>query len=234
MRFRHDFSVKEVVIDLFRTESTPASASRDFEHSDRAFAAIRQRSGPSNPVPQANTSRRHRSSRSLGGHASARPPAGTKSFALIVEDPDAPSGTFHHWGLYNIMGERTLLPEGVGHGAKTKTERFGKASMISASRATMDPLRRRDTEPIITISSWRRWMSKRFRERPRCRLPISGSRLKSIGSRRQNSSASIVGDAYERPAPGSIDRTPNCKVIMPRYRYLGSSMHLSGSMRRMR
>src|SRR5436309_465593 len=54
------------------------------------------------------------------------PPAGTKSFALIVEDPDAPSGTFHHWGLYNIMGERTLLPEGVGHGVKTKTERFGK------------------------------------------------------------------------------------------------------------
>ena len=48
----------------------------------------------------------------------SNPPAGTKSFALIVEDPDAPSGTFHHWGLYNIMGERTLLPEGVGHGVK--------------------------------------------------------------------------------------------------------------------
>ncbi|TYO68032.1 YbhB/YbcL family Raf kinase inhibitor-like protein [Bradyrhizobium hipponense] len=66
------------------------------------------------------------------------PPVGTKSFALVVEDPDAPSGTFHHWGLYNIMGERTLLPEGIGHGAKTnaktnaktsaktKTERLGK------------------------------------------------------------------------------------------------------------
>ena len=26
-------------------------------------------------------------------------PAGTKSFALVVEDPDAPSGTFRHWGL---------------------------------------------------------------------------------------------------------------------------------------
>ena len=52
------------------------------------------------------------------------PPAGTKSFALIVEDPDAPSGMFRHWGLYNIMGERTLLPEGVGRGKKT--ERLGK------------------------------------------------------------------------------------------------------------
>ena len=51
-------------------------------------------------------------------------PAGTKSFALVVEDPDAPSGTFRHWGLYNIMGERSMLPEGVGHGAKT--EKLGK------------------------------------------------------------------------------------------------------------
>jgi Raf kinase inhibitor-like YbhB/YbcL family protein len=51
-------------------------------------------------------------------------PAGTKSFALIVEDPDAPSGTFRHWGIYNIMGERSTLPEGVGHGAKT--EKLGK------------------------------------------------------------------------------------------------------------
>ena len=52
------------------------------------------------------------------------PPPGTKSFALIVEDPDAPSVTFRHWGIYNIMGERTMLPEAVGHGPKT--ERLGK------------------------------------------------------------------------------------------------------------
>lgn len=56
----------------------------------------------------------------------ADPPAGTKSFALIVEDPDAPSGTFRHWGIYNIMGERTLLPEGLGGGAGAKTEDLGK------------------------------------------------------------------------------------------------------------
>ncbi len=47
-------------------------------------------------------------------------PAETKSFALIVEDPDAPAGTFRHWGLYNIMGERKLLPEGIGRGVKTE------------------------------------------------------------------------------------------------------------------
>lgn len=29
-------------------------------------------------------------------------PAGTKSFVLVLDDPDAPSGTFTHWLLYNI------------------------------------------------------------------------------------------------------------------------------------
>ncbi len=30
------------------------------------------------------------------------PPAGTKSFALIMDDPDAPGGTWVHWVIYNI------------------------------------------------------------------------------------------------------------------------------------
>ena len=47
-------------------------------------------------------------------------PAGTRSFALIVEDPDASAGTFRHWGLYNIMGARSMLPEAVEHGVKTE------------------------------------------------------------------------------------------------------------------
>jgi len=32
----------------------------------------------------------------------AEPPDGTRSIALIVDDPDAPSGTFRHWGVYDI------------------------------------------------------------------------------------------------------------------------------------
>jgi Raf kinase inhibitor-like YbhB/YbcL family protein len=37
------------------------------------------------------------------------PPAGTKSFALVVDDPDAPSGTFGHWGAYDIPpGTRSI------------------------------------------------------------------------------------------------------------------------------
>ena len=39
-------------------------------------------------------------------------PAGTKSFALIVDDPDAPMGTWVHWVLYNIPTSVNSLPEG--------------------------------------------------------------------------------------------------------------------------
>jgi hypothetical protein len=41
------------------------------------------------------------------------PPPNTKSFALVIEDPDAPRGTFRHWALYNIPPERRTLPEGL-------------------------------------------------------------------------------------------------------------------------
>ena len=38
-------------------------------------------------------------------------PAGSKSFALIVDDPDAPHKTFVHWVLYNIPATATRLSE---------------------------------------------------------------------------------------------------------------------------
>lgn len=41
------------------------------------------------------------------------PPAGTKSFALIMDDPDAPMGTWVHWVLFNIPAAARGLPEGV-------------------------------------------------------------------------------------------------------------------------
>ena len=41
------------------------------------------------------------------------PPHGTKSFALTVTDPDAPSGTFTHWVLFNLPANRNSLPLGV-------------------------------------------------------------------------------------------------------------------------
>jgi Raf kinase inhibitor-like YbhB/YbcL family protein len=41
------------------------------------------------------------------------PPDGTKSFALICEDPDAPRRTFVHWVLFNVPAKARELPEGV-------------------------------------------------------------------------------------------------------------------------
>ncbi|MCP4632285.1 MAG: YbhB/YbcL family Raf kinase inhibitor-like protein [candidate division Zixibacteria bacterium] len=40
-------------------------------------------------------------------------PEGTKSYVLICDDPDAPSGTFVHWVVYNIPAEVTSLPENI-------------------------------------------------------------------------------------------------------------------------
>ncbi|QCI65850.1 YbhB/YbcL family Raf kinase inhibitor-like protein [Phreatobacter stygius] len=48
-------------------------------------------------------------------------PPETRSFALIVEDPDAPSGVFRHWAIYNIDRQRDQLPEGTTRGAKTES-----------------------------------------------------------------------------------------------------------------
>lgn len=40
-------------------------------------------------------------------------PAGTKSLALIVDDPDAPVGTWVHWVIYDIPPSLNGLQEGT-------------------------------------------------------------------------------------------------------------------------
>jgi Raf kinase inhibitor-like YbhB/YbcL family protein len=41
------------------------------------------------------------------------PPRGTRSFAVVAEDPDASNGTFTHWILYDISAEARALGEGA-------------------------------------------------------------------------------------------------------------------------
>jgi Raf kinase inhibitor-like YbhB/YbcL family protein len=41
------------------------------------------------------------------------PPAGTQSFAIIEDDPDAPSGTFVHWLVYDLPASYRKLPEAL-------------------------------------------------------------------------------------------------------------------------
>jgi Raf kinase inhibitor-like YbhB/YbcL family protein len=42
-------------------------------------------------------------------------PGATKAYALIVDDPDAPKGTFIHWVIYDIPATQSRLPEDVAH-----------------------------------------------------------------------------------------------------------------------
>jgi Raf kinase inhibitor-like YbhB/YbcL family protein len=61
----------------------------------------------------------------------SEPPAGTKSLALICDDPDAPRGTWVHWVLFDLPAKTRELEEGVpttetlGNGAKQGTTDFG-------------------------------------------------------------------------------------------------------------
>lgn len=48
------------------------------------------------------------------------PPQGTKSYLLIVEDPDAPMGTFVHWILYDISSGLNEISRGAGNGKAAK------------------------------------------------------------------------------------------------------------------
>lgn len=53
-------------------------------------------------------------------------PANTASFALIVDDPDAPSGTFTHWVAFDIPANQAEIAQGA--------QTAGKAGQNSARR----------------------------------------------------------------------------------------------------
>ena len=53
-------------------------------------------------------------------------PSGTKAFAVVVHDPDAPLvDGFTHWVAYGIAGDATGLPEGGGD-ARAGTNSLGE------------------------------------------------------------------------------------------------------------
>jgi len=66
--------------------------------------------GPGQPIPRQYTC-------DGGAHSPplhwAAPPTGTQSLALIVDDPDAPGGTWTHWVLYGLPASTRELPESV-------------------------------------------------------------------------------------------------------------------------
>jgi Raf kinase inhibitor-like YbhB/YbcL family protein len=42
-----------------------------------------------------------------------QPPKGTASFALVLDDPDAPKHTLVHWLIYDLPGDSSGLPENM-------------------------------------------------------------------------------------------------------------------------
>ena len=61
-----------------------------------------------------------------------RPPDGTESLALVVDDPDAPRGVFTHWLVYNLPADCRELPErfprqdALGDGTRQGQNDFGQ------------------------------------------------------------------------------------------------------------
>ena len=51
-------------------------------------------------------------------------PEGTKSLALIMEDPDAPNGTFDHWIVWNISPNEAIAEQSIP--GISGTNSFGK------------------------------------------------------------------------------------------------------------
>jgi Raf kinase inhibitor-like YbhB/YbcL family protein len=67
------------------------------------------------PIPRRYTADGENVSPRLGWGA---PPAETVSLALLCEDPDAPSGTFVHWLVWNISPGQRELVDGISSAAE--------------------------------------------------------------------------------------------------------------------
>ena len=54
-------------------------------------------------------------------------PSGAKSLALIMDDPDAPSGLFTHWAVWNISPQTSSIAEGSTPKGVQGANDFGKS-----------------------------------------------------------------------------------------------------------
>jgi hypothetical protein len=88
---------------LRATEAPPAA-----EQPAGDFTLTSERFTEGQPIPEKYTCTDQNVSPALGW---TKPLNGTKTLALIMDDPDAPSGTWTHWVLYNIPASTRSLPD---------------------------------------------------------------------------------------------------------------------------
>jgi Raf kinase inhibitor-like YbhB/YbcL family protein len=65
------------------------------------------------------------------------PPPGTRSLVLVVDDPDAPHGTFHHWAVFNMPDTKRSIERGDGNGGSNTN--FVQAVNDSGKSGYMGP-----------------------------------------------------------------------------------------------
>ncbi|MEK6606964.1 MAG: YbhB/YbcL family Raf kinase inhibitor-like protein [Myxococcota bacterium] len=61
-------------------------------------------------------------------------PQGAKAFALIMDDPDAPVGTWDHWLLYDLPGDTASLAEGASAGGGGKGDAKRTAALPAGAK----------------------------------------------------------------------------------------------------
>ncbi|PWB74197.1 MAG: YbhB/YbcL family Raf kinase inhibitor-like protein [Holophagae bacterium] len=98
-----------VVLIACLAAATPAAAEEGGQPMISALAITSPAFADGQPIPARFTADGANISPEL---VIANPPAGTACFALIVDDPDAPMGTWVHWVAWNIPASTTKIPEG--------------------------------------------------------------------------------------------------------------------------
>jgi Raf kinase inhibitor-like YbhB/YbcL family protein len=119
--------VLAAALACFETVATLAQTALAQEISSMTFAVTSTAFSPGSAIPKRYTCEGDDVSPPL---AWSGPPAGTKSFVLIVDDPDAPDPaapklTWVHWVLYDIASTTRDLAEGVTPSALPSGTREG-------------------------------------------------------------------------------------------------------------
>lgn len=106
-----------------RPEPSDPNGTTPLEEAAMSFTLTSPAFEPGDPIPVRHTCDGEDVSPALRWEG---PPDETASFALVVEDPDAPRGTFVHWVLYELPGHARELPEDVG--PSPRLENLGEAA----------------------------------------------------------------------------------------------------------